>query len=364
MPLADQMTHDLVLHIGANKTGSTAIQYFLWRNLKAIRRAGFQIPGEALDWTSLVTGAHVASLQAMLASQDARAQITAAFEKLFSARPEQVPILISAENLSNPGHSAHFRDVCKKYKTKIILYIRRQDDLLASSWQQWYSKFESDFNAWLINGLQSIGHWEALINGWENVAGPGSVTVRIYERDEFPDGSIAKDFLGAIGVSATDESFNFSNDILNPTYSEFITPLVAGNKSIFKDVHDSFFYDLIGEFTGNHYVSSKRYSVMSKAQRDNIIRFYGRQNQHLCDKYFPGRKRLFKPVDHRNYIYADAAEVQQEQLRFLTHMVFELARRVRGDEAHAKEASEAAPDPETGQVVVGKSGKGRSWWGK
>lgn len=358
------MTHDLILHIGGNKTGSTAIQHFLWQNLDAMRRAGYLVPGLELDWTSIVTGAHVASLQNHLTQPDAKARITAAFENLFASRPEQTPILISAENLSNLGNSAAFADVCKKYSTKIVLYIRRQDDLLASSWQQWYSKHQFDFNIWIGRALRTIGHWNTVIKGWEEVAGPDSVVVRIYDREEFRDGNIVKDFLDAITVPADATAFNYSTDILNPTYSEFITPLVAGNKDIFQDVHDDLFYRVIGNFTGNHYVSTKPYSVFSESQRNDVIAFYEQENQELCSRYFPNRERLFKPVDHRNYVYAEASEIQKEQLRFLTHMVFELAKRIQTLEASAATANSTASSPEPVPEYDMKPAKGRHWWGK
>lgn len=358
------MTHDLILHIGGNKTGSTAIQHFLWQNRDAMRRVGYLIPGLELDWTSIVTGAHVGSLQNHLTQPDAKARITAVFEHLFASRPEQASILISAENLSNSGNATPFADVCNRFRTKVVLYIRRQDDLLASSWQQWYSKREIDLNAWLGRALKTIGHWQNVIKGWEEVAGPDSVVVRIYDRDEFRDGNIAKDFLDAIAVPTEADAFNFSSDILNPTYREFITPLVAGNKNIFQDAHDDRFYQIIGDLTGDSYVGGKPYSIFSQSQRDEIIAYYEKENQELCSKYFPDRERLFKPVDHKNYIYAEATDIQKEQLRFLTHMVFELTKRIHSLEASTAAANLTASTSQSEPEIDAKPAKGHHWWGK
>ena len=68
-------------------------------------------------------------------------------------------VLISAENLSNGANFQFFNKILPSMDCKVILYIRRQDELLTSSWQQWHSKVETDINAWLILALQQYGHW-------------------------------------------------------------------------------------------------------------------------------------------------------------------------------------------------------------
>lgn len=321
------MDEQLTLHIGANKTGSSAIQRFIRANAALLRAHGFAVPDADLGWSGQVTGFHVFALQALINGRDPQA-ITERFDALMAGRPEGAGVLLSAENLSNPGNHALFAGVCARYPTRVILYVRRQDELFASSWQQWHAKIESDLDAWVIKALRTLGHWEETIAGWESVAGAGSVSVAVFEREDFPDGNVMADFLGRLGIDADTAGPVYPAGEVNPSFSDIITPLVAGNRAIFRDSNDNEFFDTVRALTGDAYVGRPRVSLLSAAQRDNIVAFYAAENERVCRRHFPGRPRLFRPVDHGAYRYLDEGEMLRAQLGFVTAMLYGLARRL------------------------------------
>lgn len=318
---------DFVLHIGANKTGSSAIQNFMRLNVEKFSDLGYYIPDRKLSKATGVTGEHVFALEDMFRRND-KSGLLDKFGELKEWAGDRTT-LISAENLSNLGRSNFFDEIGKKYSLKVILYIRRQDELLTSSWQQWFSKVEQDFQAWLVLALQRIGHWERIVKAWEEICGKGNMRVRIFDRSEFIDGDIMADFLDCLNLS--DQRADFSFEVgkqINPSYTDVITPLVSGNRAIFQDANDSEFYKIVADLTQDSYSKGKKVSLMSRAQRETVVKFYQGQNERIRREYFPGRQRLFKAIDHSKYDYLSKDEMHEHQLRFLTHMIYGLYKKV------------------------------------
>ena len=322
------MNYDIVLHIGANKTGSSAIQRFAQKNRASLLNRGFAIPDRDLGWSDKVTGEHVFTLQSWISNGYAPIEVEGFLEQLESTKPEGNTIFISAENLSNLGAAKTFSPLAKR-RVKVIFYIRRQDDIIASSWQQWHSKIQTDFDAWLIKAIQSIGHWEQVINDWAEIVGRDNIDVAIFDREEFHDGDILKDFVTRLELDPEDLVWDYSSSESNPSFSDIITPLVAGNTSIFSNVHDNDFYKIIQEFTGTSYSKRKKVSLMTRVQRDNIFNAFKDQNERIKNHYFPNRKHLFKPIDHNKYNYLTENEIKDEQLKFLTEFVYQVAKRIK-----------------------------------
>ena len=319
------MTARLILHIGANKTGSSAIQTFLRLNHKALGAMGILVPDRELGTTSRVTGEHVFAFQELI-SKSNRAEIDSRLRAL--AQNDAGTVICSAENLSNGANFQHFAKSLSGLDCKVVLYIRRQDELLTSTWQQWNSKNETDLNAWLLLALQRLGHWHRCIDGWENVAGQGNVIVRVFQRADLVNGDVVDDFIDCCGLKDPAGGFKRSTGTVNPSYSDLITPVVSGSKFIFNGAHDNDFYGMVGDLTGDFYISLKRISLITPAQRDKIIEFYRLHNESVCRRYFPGRPRLFESVDHSKYDYLSADELARRQLQFVTELVFSLYKRI------------------------------------
>ncbi len=287
---------------------------------------GFVIPDGLLGLGTKVTGEHVFAFQNLMNEAD-NTRLRETLASLRDDPEEGQTVLVSAENLSNLDNHSHFQGLLDDFDARVVLYIRRQDDLLTSAWQQWHSKLETDFHAWVIKGMMRIGHWDKVIEGWESVVGEGNVDVRIFEREDMVEGDLLRDFLAALGLDPKSEDPEYDVGNINPSYSDIITPLVSGNRGIFAGSHDNTFYNIVGGLTGQFYVDKRKVSLLSQHQRDSIVHYYEGINQRVCAKYFPGRPRLFSPVQHHKYQYLDDWEVMQRQLKFLTHMVFKIAQK-------------------------------------
>ena len=318
------MTQEFTIHVGANKTGSSAIQRFVQINRELLGDRGYAVPDRNLEWTNQVSGEHVFAFEKLMSGPRVSDNILTVFDRLASDAPTAKTILLSAENLSNLGKAEAFGKAAEKYRLKIILYIRRQDEMLTSSWQQWHSKSESDFDAWLLRGIRTIGHWERVINGWESVAGTEALSIRVFERDSFLNGDIQSDFLSTLGLDPKAVKAQYTSGEINPSYSDVITDLVAGNRSIFFDPHDLTFQKMIEKFEPVQSKRTPKISLLSPRQRDYIIEYFEAQNQRVCKRFFPNRPRLFELVDHRKYNYVTDDVLRKMQLRFLMQSLVQM----------------------------------------
>lgn len=320
------MTARLTLHIGANKTGSSAIQRFLRLNAATLRGMGYLVPSKTLEPTGVVSGEQAFTFGRMIASRE-HAELRARLRAL--AGLAERAVLVSAENLANEMMHQHFHKILDGLACRVILYIRRQDEFLLSSWQQWHSKLESDVNAWLIGVLHRMGHWQVCIEGWESVVGPGNVVVRLYQRADLPNGDVIDDFIATADLGAPPTPFRRVDGTMNPSYPDVITAMASGNRFIFAHEHDNRFYAMMAALTGSHYADGPRLSLISPAMRERIVANYEAENERVRARWFPWRARLFEPVDHGRYQYLDDIGMMRQQISVLTSLVFALYQQTR-----------------------------------
>ena len=315
------MSANFIFHIGAAKTGSSAVQAFLRRNSPALAELGYIVPNRRLGLTSDITGEHVWAFQELINADDG-AGLTARLEQAAELAGAGKTIVTSAENLSNLGNHKYFKDICKSHDVRIVLYIRRQDELLTSAWQQWHCKAEADFGAWLVRGLKRYGRWDQVTQDWESVAGAGRLSVRLFERDAMVGKDLLRDFVSAIGLSEHAERFDYDIGLVNPSFTDVVTPLVAGNTRLFEDVNDNKFFNFVLKISPTAFGGGKKISLISKDMRNSIISYYQDYNLMIKNKFFPERQTLFSPVDHSKYIYLEGEPLLNAQMQLLMEMLF------------------------------------------
>lgn len=324
------MPEKLTVHIGANKTGSSAIQRFLSINNLALREEGIIVPNNGFQVADRVQGYHVFGFQELLGNpKEGRKQFEDAIDAVNAAYPRAATTLLSAENLTaNPVAPSLFENLVERYDAEIIIYIRRQDEYILSSWQQWYSKVSADFWAWVISVLGTLGDWRAYLENWETVVPKEKITVRVFERSKLEGGDIVEDFHGLLGISRPLGDFAYPEDTVNPSFSDAIMDLVKGNDLIFQGAHDNDFYNFVAKTTGDRYMKTSRQSSVSVSQRRAMIAKYKEQNDWIKERYFPHvGGELFSPPAKSDYDYVSPDDLDRQKLEFLTSAVYQMYKR-------------------------------------
>jgi hypothetical protein len=327
------MSRRLTVHAGVNKTGSSAIQEFLKHNCESLRGQGVVVPNEHLDDSPPVEGHHVWYFDRPSLDVDAQgAELTAKLDALFSdAGIRQV--VISAENLSNYDNDAFkwFAAVARNHEIEVVVYLRRQDEFLLSSWQQWFQKVYPDFWTWLISAVGVMADWRTVLERWERVVGRGGIRARLYEPRRLRDGDVITDF--SQFLFADPASLDGTGmQAVNPSFTEAIADLTRGS-DLFENGHDSDFYDFLADVLGSSSHRRQNESIVTFDQRMAILDRYARSNAWVREQYFPTDDvpvTLFEQPSPTDYVVQTREELTREQIQMLARLVFELSRRRTG----------------------------------
>ncbi len=208
------MTPRFLLHIGANKTGTSSIQRMLVDNAPTLDRAGWVYPDFHVQHC-----AHHALAYALAghptrglpegwrgafgqATADPARRYVISSELFFRNVPPE-----AAATLFPPG------------QTRIVLYLREHLGYMAS----WYAQAvqERNLTASFDDYIRLFPHpFDRFLKRWEAVYGAEAITLRPFRRDAFPGGDIRQDFLhqmggvDGLGMPAADSNLTISGNLL------------------------------------------------------------------------------------------------------------------------------------------------------
>lgn len=207
-----EMQKTVYLHIGANKTGSSAIQNFCNSNRSSLLSAGLLYPvtgcvGDAHYGISSVLGfAH--------GSKNPTDRTSKAMTLLRTALRTEVErsgvrdVVISSEFFVLPKSVESVMSFFDGYLVKVVIYVRRHDKWWPSAYNQavrtvvtppWGRGFQSYMKFFMQKQpCPSRAAFRMLVDRWAAVFGKDNLIVRPYESQQNMPG-IAADFFGAIG---------------------------------------------------------------------------------------------------------------------------------------------------------------------
>jgi len=226
------MKKTLYIHIGRPKVGSSAIQHFLWDNRSVLAKNGYLYPesgqfhkahhGLALVFLPNLPDAQwVKGISAKQMYSDFIAEVN---------RSNLNKAIVSSEIfylLSQPAEIP--AALLKDFEIKIICYVRRQDEVLLSSYVQEIKgnqiALNFDFNEYLQNEDRiALLDYKNILDKWSAVFGQENIIVRVYEHIK-EQGSIFNDFLTAAGTSINDQ-YQLPPARLNPSPARDILELI------------------------------------------------------------------------------------------------------------------------------------------
>jgi hypothetical protein len=288
--------------------------------------------------TGPVTGQHVPFLEHLREDMTEGRKVVS--ERIFLLMRDMAPggkLIVSGENLSNlNGTHELFADAIAQQPTKAILYIRRQDELLLSSWQQWGSKESGDLWAWLISQTGRRGNWRLTLEPWEELLPRNRIAVRIYHRSRLYRQNVIADFLKALELEEELDAFDMPVRMANPSYSEAVLDFVKGNPLLFRDIHDNSAYEIVETLTGNSFHRNPGESVITHEQRVSLLHKYKAVNAWVKNRYFPDSKEpLFPEPRPEDYDVLDEKALAEQKWKLAASLVFALSQRLPDQSDHS-----------------------------
>jgi hypothetical protein len=331
----------VILHIGAPKTGTTAIQWFLQANRDRLDGVSFPRP----FWGSQARRMWVYAQFPALASRDAR---------LLGITPEQLPDLceeyaitvrmaLAASGTAVACNELLFSlddhgidrigQLLEPHSIRVVMYIRRQDQLAVSTYLQ---AIKRDIPRSTVFPTTPGRSYREIIQAWSSL---GKVEVRLYDRRLFPEGDVVRDFLRVLAVPV-DAEFEWPAGV-NPSW---------GRAQL-----------LLGKVFNHHFpfLDEALLEVQQKERRQDLLRFLARlprddaavatraqamaymrrfevDNEWVGRHYFPERTSLFsddfsmypEDIEAMSPSVEDALDALMELWRFRTEEVADLKKRV------------------------------------
>ena len=187
------MLEEILLHIGYEKTGTTAIQRFLARNRNALARQGVLYPVSPGDENHVllplsVTERDLPDLRAMCDDPD---ELLRLFAEIF---PREIAasscrrLILSSEHCSSRLVSdlelIRLKALLGRFsgKIKIVLYLRRQDRVATALYSTWVkSGWGEPFR--LPSDAERLD-WRPIVERWARIFGRDNLILRIFREPE------------------------------------------------------------------------------------------------------------------------------------------------------------------------------------
>jgi hypothetical protein len=325
----------LILHIGAPKTGSSAIQWALAAGAGQMKELGILVPDAQLGAHGEVEGQQVFFVEQSMQQPD---MLVAAIERLRLTdmpKGELRAVVISAENLIERGQrvAPKLASLNAFFDVKVVAYVRSQDDLLASAWQQWYCKVHTDLWAWVISEVGRYGDWWAQLQPWLEAFGRERMDVRIYPPREHHDS--IRDFFEASGLPLeVCDLLPGRSDAINPSFNSVVQALAEGNEGLFASAHDNEFFETIHSLLGDAVRKRPGEHLFGVRQRSAILQRYRRSNEQLRTTFFSDTPApLFPdpPADATTAVRRRPVTVEElrEEVDMLTKLFFAMYRQAK-----------------------------------
>lgn len=294
------------IHIGLEKTGTTTLQEFFFLNRDNLAKAGIHFmssPGTK-NHTDLAVYAYDKTLgdliiQKNLQTPEARDAFRESFLVRFKSEIQQAKtkdshLLVSCEHLSSRVFS---KDEIRKllglfihygYQAKVIVYLRRQDQYLLSTYSTWLKSgamAELNENAYKRKRYDYL----SLLEMWSEVIGDDNMIVKIFERNQMYKQDLLQDFLMILGIKQNTnyieppKNLNKSLDTSKLQFLKSINSLIPSAIDGHKNPLRGELVKVLEQMDNNGKLSLKP----ELSQR--ILDYYSQDNKAIQERYFPNQ---------------------------------------------------------------------------
>lgn len=277
------MKKTLYIHIGAHKTGTSAIQTFLSTNRDELARKGYLYPGTKMGHNEISEELRIANCYEM---SNPYIKTQKYFDEITQSKMNV--IILSSEGLERLTSLNILKEFLKnQFDVKVVFYVRRQDDRLESMYNQRIRQqkvfLDRPFSEFISSSSFKFLDYYQKITLWSDAFGKENIIIRCYEKEQMPEG-IIHDFLSIIGIKP-DESFQYLDNIINQSMNwDLIEIIRLCNVSIKNDPHfKTFLKNRLKEINQEYQKEQRR--LFSPQQRRDIIFQYEESNARVAREY-------------------------------------------------------------------------------
>lgn len=316
-----------ILHIGMEKTGTTAIQYMLRERWGALARLGFHYPQSLGPMSHIGLAAYAADE----ATEDMR-PVMAEFlgvetldermieenlaREMASLPPSTHTVIFSSEHchsrLVYPSHVERLQKLLTPYfeTITVLVYLRRQDEMASSSYStrlragEWNVDLLPKFPPpapYVEEGEEynpsQYFNFKPMLDFYAKFFGKQNVVPRIYQHESLVGGDVLTDFLGFCGLpldlAENIENMEVANRALSAQGQDFLEALnafygAAGRQDEWfaRKTRDACITIIENQMTGRPHMPTRAEAQAFYAQ-------YAETNEMVRRDWFSERAKLF-----------------------------------------------------------------------
>lgn len=329
---------ELYIHIGQPKTGTSALQTFFAINREGLKEAGIYYPIFDGDYAireknnAMVGNAYNMKMLACPREQFGENQIRYV-EEVRQLFDEAQCVLLSAEWLWGRDIQLYrnIKDfIGEKFniKIKIIVYLRRQDERIESTWNQWiksgtYYKSCAEY----AKEARIEYDYYLRLKMVSDVIGKENMIVRIYNPDSFTaDRNIYKDFMSIFGL-ADISAFQQPQFQVNPSLGKNLVEI----KRIFNAIPSSLILDdEFRKISRENVMFARSTEAITKApaflnyeERKEILDRYEESNRMIGQEYFGIEGSPFSELSEQCDSSVIGADIYKDIIYFFGQLLIE-----------------------------------------
>jgi hypothetical protein len=231
----------LIVHAGFAKCGSASIRTALFQNFRKLQKHNVFVFDKDLRIArtpeDLVGPAIWAIEQARQKAENLTHKIGDEIAAVSKRKKDHI-VILSAENLANPGMAELLAGLDKQSEVWVVFYLRPQLQWIPSAWKQWGLKEGvslSDFVSQCIGGRRP--NFKTGIESWQTALPAAQIHARFIIPELQTGGNPAQDFFHVLGLPL--ESYAFERERRNPSLDVSVLNVLSKNPHLFSDVHDN-----------------------------------------------------------------------------------------------------------------------------
>ena len=284
----------LYLHIGTHKTGSTSIQHWLKENRSLLEADGYYYPVEGAYFNNSEASASLLAHAVLKKRPKYIGNMVINLDACVSDIRRDIKnssctsVIVSSEHFSHAKKIEEVKNIFDLFSDlfetiRVIVYLRRQDLRLESSWSQNVKSgditlsFDEFFNEDL-----SAPKWNyfELMAPWIKIFGKDNVMIKPFEKAQFFNNDLVLDFLETIG---------FKTDVINPSIKnesppiELIETLRLFGSSIPTRAERTAFFRKFRSIPIK--IDRTRYTLFTVEKRKALLNQYKFSNQLVAKEY-------------------------------------------------------------------------------
>lgn len=300
--------NNLYIHVGTSKTATTSIQNFLLDNQKVLGQKGYHYPMFPYRYENISDKRNGHFLIDAEETDQKSGVFREGMDKILELFQTYPNIILSDEGIWSSSYKRRMsmwkalKAEAKEhgFRVKIIVYLRRQDAYLVSSWNQ-------AVKSGIGHGGSAGKKWEEYVDGRTYVRkmeyynhlskmsafwGRKNLVIRRFEPKRFLGGSIYADFLDAVGLKLTDE-FQIEKFVRNVRLEGNtleIKRILNNMPGVIENYHSFFHHALLSyaELAGREYPCD----MFSREEAEAFMEGYTQVNHQVAEEFF-GEDELF-----------------------------------------------------------------------